>query len=88
MAWTIEFDSTVEKELKKIGKQEQKDILNYLKNRISPSEDPRLFGKPLRGNMSGFWRYRVGNYRIICKIHQEQIQILVIRIAHRRHVYH
>ena len=87
MTWTIEFDSDVEKDLKKLGHTAQKKIIKYLKDKIIPSEDPRIFGKPLSGNLSGLWRYRVGDYRIITKIEDGRFVILVIHVGHRRNVY-
>ena len=88
MAWKIEFDRDVNKDLKKISKSDQKIIINYIKNRIAVSEDPKSFGKPLRDEFCGLWRYRVGDYRIICKIEDHNLIILVITIGHRKNVYH
>ena len=68
LAWKIEFDIDVEKDLKKLGHTAQKRIINYLKEKIKSAEDPRLFGKPLSGDLNGVWRYRVGDYRILATI--------------------
>lgn len=68
MVWTIEFDSGVEKDLKKLGPVAQQQIITYLETRISTDEDPRRFGKALKHDLSGCWRYRVSDYRIIAKI--------------------
>jgi mRNA interferase RelE/StbE len=87
LAWTIEFDSGVEKDLKKLGRNAQKFILDYLENRISTAEDPRVFGKPMRHELAGCWRYRVGNYRIIAKIEDDRLVVLVVKIGHRKDVY-
>ncbi len=87
MSWKIEFDSEVEKDLKKLGREAQKRILEYLKERIAKSNNPRDFGKPLRGKLSGFWRYRVGDYRLICRIFDEEILVLVIKAGHRKNIY-
>ena len=87
MAWKIEFDSEVEKDLKKLGHTASKKILKFLKEKISPSEDPRQLGKPLSGPLSGLWRYRIGDYRIISKIEDANFIVLVIKVGHRKRVY-
>ena len=88
MAWTIEFARSVPKELKKLGPQAAQRILDYLKDRVAPLEDPRSVGEPLHGPELGrFWKYRVGHYRLICSIQDEEIVILVVRVGHRRDVY-
>jgi mRNA interferase RelE/StbE len=61
--------------------------LGYLEERIALAEDPRQFGKPLRGEKLGVWRYRVGDYRILCRIHEGALQVLVIAVGHRKNVY-
>jgi mRNA interferase RelE/StbE len=73
--------------LKKIDKAWQKRILDYLENTIAERENPRDFGKPLLGNFSGLWRYRVGDYRVICQINDQQLVILTAKISHRKDVY-
>ncbi|MCL1079455.1 type II toxin-antitoxin system RelE/ParE family toxin [Parashewanella spongiae] len=85
--WQIEWDSRALKELKKLDKQVQKDIIHYLKTRISTEESPRRFGKALLGNKAGLWRYRVKNYRIICNIEDDTLVVLVLRTSHRKDVY-
>ncbi|MEJ2158320.1 MAG: type II toxin-antitoxin system RelE/ParE family toxin [Desulfobacteraceae bacterium] len=87
MAWQIEFTAEAEKQLSKIERQSAKRIIDFLRERIAPAEDPRTAGKALKGVLREFWRYRVGNYRIICKIEDGRLLILVVRVAHRREVY-
>jgi len=87
LAWKIEFDHRALKELKKLDRAVQRTILNYLKERIANSEDPTQFGKALSKELKGLWRYRVGDHRIICQIINEEITVLVLRVAHRRRVY-
>jgi len=70
MTWKIEFDSDVEKDLRKLGATAQKRILTFLKKRIATTDDPREHGKALTGDFSGLWRYRVSDYRIISKIEE------------------
>ncbi|MBN8828879.1 MAG: type II toxin-antitoxin system RelE/ParE family toxin [Sphingobacteriia bacterium] len=87
MAWKIEFDYRALKELKKFSKNDQREIIDYLNNKVSPLEDATSLGKPLVGNKAGLWRYRVGKIRIISLIQGKTFTILVIRIAKRDKVY-
>jgi mRNA interferase RelE/StbE len=87
MAWTVEFDPQAEKELDRLDSKQAKRILKYLFERIAADEDPRRFGDPLRSNLAGLWKYRVGDYRIICEIQDEVLLVLVVRVGHRRKVY-
>jgi len=87
LAWRVKFTKEASKEFKKIDKGFQKIILKYLKTRVQPFEDPRQFGKGLVGNKSGLWRYRVGDYRIISQIKDEEVLILIIQVGHRKGVY-
>ncbi len=87
MNWKIEFDSDVEKDLRKLGHSAQQRIIKYLKEKIIPVENPRVLGKPLSGDLSGIWRYRVGDYRILAKIEDENFIILVVHVGHRKNVY-
>lgn len=87
MAWQIELTPEAEKQLSKIDRQSAKRIINFLSDRIAPAEDPRTAGKALKGVLREFWRYRVGNYRIICRIDDDWLLILVVRVAHRSEVY-
>ena len=85
--WKIEFDSDVEKDLRKLSHSAQQRIIKYLKEKIIPVENPRTLGKPLSGDLSGIWRYRVGDYRILAKIEDENFIILVVHVGHRKNVY-
>ena len=87
MIWEIEFDERARKELRKLDKQAQRDILHFLRKRIATSEDPKRYGKDLSYDKFGLWRYRVYDYRIICKIYEHQLKILVIKVGHRKDVY-
>ena len=87
MRWTYSFDERALKELKKLGRPAQREILKYLDERIATEEDPRRFGKALRGELAGLWRYRVGDYRMICSLKEGQMLVLVLRVGHRRDVY-
>ena len=87
MAWRVEISDTARRALKKLGKQAQKEILDYLKQRIETAENPQRFGSPLRRSLAGLWRYRIGDYRVICEIRQSEVVVLVLRVGHRSKVY-
>ncbi len=87
MAWTVEIDSFAEKQLRKLDRPVQKRLLDWLLDRIDGCKNPRHFGEPLRGDLAGLWRYRVGDYRIICEIQDEQLVVLALAIGHRREIY-
>lgn len=88
MGWKIEFERKAERELKKLGPDAIKRILTFLSERIEPCDDPRALGAALRGPELGrFWKYRVGDYRIIASIEDETVTILVLSVGHRREVY-
>lgn len=88
--WTVSFAESAKKQLTKLAKknpQQAQQIINYLKN-LTTLENPRDKGKGLVGEFSGLWRYRVGDYRIICHIHNGELLITTLQIGHRREVYH
>jgi len=87
LTWTVEFDEAAAKELRKLGRQAQRDILNYFRQRIATNEDPRRFGKPLSRELAGLWRYRVRDYRMICNIEDGKLIVLVVRVSHRKDAY-
>ena len=86
MAWKIEIDKGVQRSMKKLDRNVAKRIIAKLRE-ISQLEDPRSTGKALVGNLAELWRYRVGDYRIVCDIEDEVLLILVIDVAHRSKVY-
>jgi mRNA interferase RelE/StbE len=85
--WTVEFDDRARRELRKLDPKTQQTILRYLRERVADAKDPRQFGKPLRMNLAGLWRYRVGDYRLICRIEEDRVVVLVLQIGHRREIY-
>ena len=88
MAWRIEQTATAVKQLGKLDKSEAKRITTFLRERLAPAEDPRSVGKALSGPQLGtYWRYRVGDYRIICDIQDKALRVLVVAIGNRRDVY-
>ena len=87
MNWIYRFDQRALKELKNLDHQSQKEIISYLDDRIAGHNDPRRFGKSLKANLAGLWRYRVGNYRILCQIKDHELVVLIISVGHRKNVY-
>jgi mRNA interferase RelE/StbE len=86
-AWTVEFDDRARRELRRLDAKTQQIILRYLRERIAGAEDPKRFGRPLRRNLAGLWRYRVGDYRLICRLEENRLVVLVLQVGHRREVY-
>jgi mRNA interferase RelE/StbE len=88
MAWKIELSIQAARELDKLDPPQTKRILKFLNERVAPLENPRTIGQALRGSELGeFWKYRVGDYRLICKIEDDRLVILVLRLGHRREIY-
>ncbi|MEI9991800.1 MAG: type II toxin-antitoxin system RelE/ParE family toxin [Rhizomicrobium sp.] len=87
MAWRIEFERAAERELGKLDPQTAKRILSFLHERVAPLDDPRSIGEALRGPLNPFWKYRVGDYRIVASIEDRVLRIVVVRIGNRREVY-
>ena len=87
MVWTVEYDPRVEKDLKAIDRAIQREILADMDTRIATDQDPRRFGKPLRHELRGLWRYRVRDYRIICQIREQSRVVFVVTIKHRSVAY-
>ena len=82
----VEFAETALKTLKKLDGSIQKQIIKYV-HELETLENPRVRGKGLTSNLAGLWRYRVGDYRLICEIHDDKVTVTVVRIVHRSEVY-
>lgn len=88
MAWSLELSPLAQKNLSQLDQQVARRILKFLHERIVPLDDPRSIGEALKGSRLGeFWKYRVGDYRIIARIEDGQVMIFVVRIGNRREVY-
>ena len=85
--WTIEWERKALKDAKKLDKSARQRIVNYLEKRVLSSQNPYQFGKPLKGNKLGLWRYRVGDYRILCQIEESRLVVLVVAVGHRKDIY-
>ena len=87
MIWTIEYTRTAESQLRKLDRQIARRILDYLDDKIAPLENPRTRGKALTGVLGELWRYRIGDYRVICEIRDKTLRILVVEVGHRKQIY-
>ena len=88
MAWIIKYTESSSRQLKKLDKQTALRVLDYMDERVAALDDPRALGKNLKGPKIGeYWRYRVGDIRVICNIVDGQMMVLVIEIGNRREVY-
>jgi mRNA interferase RelE/StbE len=88
MAYSVELAESAGRELAKLDTQHRKRILKFLQERVSKLDDPRSIGEALHGSQLGeFWKYRVGDYRLICKIEDDRLVVLVLRVGHRREIY-
>jgi mRNA interferase RelE/StbE len=88
MAWTIEFSIAADRELTKLDSQHASRILKFVRDRLAELDDPRSIGRALQGSRLGeFWKYRVGDYRLICKIEDDRLIILVVQVGHRKDIY-
>ena len=86
MQWKIDLSEKAKNELRHFDKPIRERIRNFI-DRLEKLPDPRMKGEPLTGNLSDFWKYRVGDYRIICRIQDKELIILIVKLGHRREVY-
>ena len=87
MKYKVLFTDKAQKELKKLDKHTALLIIGWIEKNLVNCENPRIHGKGLVGNRNGEWRYRIGDYRLICQIQDEEITILVLEVGHRRQIY-
>ena len=87
MAWTIEYAKSAQRDAKGLDPVIRTRIRQFLEKRLAIHEDPRELGKALQGNANAYWRYRVGDYRILCAIQDQRLVVLVIKVGHRREIY-
>jgi mRNA interferase RelE/StbE len=87
MAYKVSTSARFNKHLAKMDRSVAKRITKWIDKNLEDSANPRQHGKPLTGDLSKYWRYRVGDYRLIAEIHDEDIVIIMIDFAHRRKVY-
>ena len=85
MSYTVEWSDRAEKQLAKLDRQIARSLVRFMNERVHKSRNPRHIGKQLRD--SAFWRYRVGDYRILCLIEDRRLVVLVVEVGHRREIY-
>lgn len=86
MAWQIRITKTAEKQITKLDKVIQQRIVKFLREQV-PIDNPRHTGKALHGNKAELWRYRVGDYRLLCSIDDKSHSVIILEVMHRREVY-
>lgn len=87
MGWKVELTPEANSALKKLGTAEAERVIKFLFNRIQSRDNPRTIGEALKGNLREYWRYRVGDYRILCRLEDEKVTVFVIQIGNRRGIY-
>ncbi len=88
MAWRIEFADSTAKQLRKLDPAVARRISAFLRERVAPAKDPRTLDAALKGDELGqFWKYRVGDYRIIAEIRDREVRIVVLRLGNRSDIY-
>ena len=87
MKYKILFEKNADKQLKKIDTTQQRIIISWIAKNLENTNDPRVMGKSLKGNLNDYWRYRIGNYRIIAEINDDEVKILIIEVGHRKDIY-
>jgi mRNA interferase RelE/StbE len=87
MAWSIEFDPSARRELEKPDKSISDRILKFLRERVAPLADPSNIGERFHGPLRQFWKYRIGDYRLICSLKKERLVVIVVQVGHRREIY-
>ncbi|MFP4283510.1 MAG: type II toxin-antitoxin system RelE family toxin [Opitutales bacterium] len=87
MSWVYRFKERALKQVGKLDQETQRRIFAFLDERLAGTEDPRQWGKPLKGELRGIWRYRVGDYRLLCELQDTVMVVLVVRVENRRSVY-
>lgn len=87
MKWTYDIGEKATRDLRKLGPSAKAKVVAFLEKRVHGTADPRAFGKPLRGNLHGLWRYRVEDYRLLCRLEDHRLVVLVVGVGHRSDVY-
>ena len=87
MNYKVLFSEEAKKQLKKLDKHISILIITWIRKNLQECENPRQHGKPLVANRTGQWRYRIGDYRLICEIIDDEITILILEVGHRKNIY-
>lgn len=87
MSFHLRFSQDAQRQLKKMDRHQAQLLVNWLYANVDGLVDPRSKGKALSANLRGLWRYRIGNFRVICQIQDDQLLVLVLTVGHRRDIY-
>jgi len=87
MGWKVEFTEIALKTLKKLDKKTAAMIVSYIEKNLTGQINPRAIGRPLLGNQKGKWRYRIGSYRLLCKIEDYRLTVVVVQVGDRKDIY-
>jgi len=87
MKYKVEYTKAAVKQLKKMDRKIAAFILSYIEEKLVDCNDPRIYGKALKGNLNDKWRYRVGEYRILAKIEDDKVVVIVVEVGHRKDIY-
>lgn len=87
MTWEYEITPEAVRQLRELGPSAAAEIKRFLETRVKGTPDPEQFGKPLRGEKHGFWRYRVRDWRILCRLENQVMIVVVVSVGHRRQIY-
>lgn len=85
--YKVRFSDSALKQMEKLDKQTLRVIKNWIVKNLVDTDDPRRHGRPLRGNLTGVWRYRVGDYRLFADIKDNVLTIFIFEVGHRREIY-
>ena len=87
MSWGYEITPEAARQLRELGPSAAAEIKRFLETRVKGTADPEQFGKPLRGEKHGFWRYRVRDWRILCRLENQVMIVVIVSVGHRSEVY-
>lgn len=87
MTYKVVYTKKAVKSLRKMDKEQQRLIVSWIEKNLIGAEDPKTSGKPLKSNLKGYWRYRVGNYRILAEVNEEEVKIIIVNVGHRKDIY-
>ena len=87
MRWSVETTAAFDREFRKLDRYTQRMLKAWIEKHLAGTEDPRSSGKALSANLAGLWRYRIGDYRLICEIQDNRLVILMLTVGHRSEIY-
>ncbi len=87
MSWDYRLEAGALRDLRRLGPSVRSEIIGHLDQRVRGAADPRQFGKPLRRDLKGYWRYRVRNYRVLCRLEDRVLIVVVVAVGHRSTIY-